>query len=152
MEEWFDTWVMGHRATEPQRIDLRDDLNKLSYAIIGACIEVHRHLGPGFLESVYEFALSKELLLRGHRVERQVRIPIDYKGEIICEHVLDLVVDDQVVLELKSAESLHPVHAAQLHSYLKAGAFELGLLINFNVSVLKDGVRRIILKSAETET
>jgi len=140
---------MGHRATEPQRNGLREELNKLSFAIIGACIEVHRHLGPGFLESVYEYALAKELALRGHKLERQVRISIEYKGEAICEHVLDIVVDGSIVLELKSAERLHPVHAAQLHSYLKAGAYELGLLINFNVPVLKDGVRRIVLNSAE---
>ncbi len=140
---------MGHRATEPQRDNLREELNALSYAIIGACIEVHRTLGPGFLESIYEHAVFIELTHRGHRVQRQLRIPIEYSGERIAEHVLDFVVDDQIVIELKSVEDLHAVHGAQVHSYLKAGAFELGLLINFNVAVLKNGVKRILLKSAE---
>ena len=142
---------MGREAAEPQRRVLREKTDQLSFAIIGAAIEVHRYLGPGFLESIYEEALAIELRGRGHEVERQIRIPIDYKGDVIGEHVLDLIVDGDIVIELKACEQLHPVHAAQLHSYLKAGAFELGLLINFNVPVLKDGVRRVILRAEGTE-
>ena len=121
----------------------------MAYATIGAALEVHRHLGPGFLECVYEEAMARELALRGLRFDRQFRVPIDYKDAKVGEHVLDFVVEGELVVELKAVEQLIAVHAARVNSYLKAGAFELGLLINFNVPVLKDGVRRIILKTAE---
>jgi GxxExxY protein len=126
-------------------------MNDLSFSILGAAIEVHRHLGPGFLEAVYEEALAIELRLRGLRFERQARIPVEYKGVLLCEHVLDLVVEGRIVLELKASETMHQVHRAQLHSYLKAGSYELGLLINFNVACLKDGVRRVILRAEGAE-
>ncbi|MDQ3339724.1 MAG: GxxExxY protein [Myxococcota bacterium] len=134
--------------TQRRREVLRDEINQLTFAIIGAAIEVHRTLGPGYLEKIYDEALAIELRLRGHTVDRQQRIPIEYKGVLLAEHVLDMVVDGEIVLEIKAVEDIHRVHCAQLHSYLTAGAFELGLLINFNVPVLKDGVKRVILTSA----
>ena len=109
-----------------------------------AAIEVHRHLGPGFLESVYETALVLELEARGIAVARQVPVTVMYKGRSVAESRLDLVVEDELVVELKAADALLPIHHAQVISYLKAGAFELGLLINFNVPLLRDGFRRIV--------
>ena len=120
-------------------------LDRYTGQIIGAAIEVHRHLGPGFLESVYETALIAELELRGVALERQVAIPIDYKGRRIAEARLDLVVEGEVVVELKAVDDLVPIHRAQLISYLRAGPFPVGLLINFNVPILRQGIRRFIL-------
>lgn len=131
------TSVVAKQDPDPQ-------LEACTYAVIGAAIEVHRHLGPGFLESIYEEALVRELGSRGLQVQQQLVIPVLYKGSVIAESRVDLLVDDQLVIELKAVETLLPVHTAQLLSHLKAGAFQLGLLINFNVPVLKkDGVRRV---------
>lgn len=138
---------MERRDAEAQRSEPRQEINEWTSSIIGAAIEVHRALGPGYLESIYEQALAIELALRGHLVRRQVRLPIEYKGKLVGEHRLDFLVEDEVVVELKAVEAVMPVHLAQLHSYLMAGAFELGLLINFNVPVLKNGIRRILLKN-----
>jgi GxxExxY protein len=113
-------------------------------AAIGAAIEVHRHLGPGFLETIYEEALCLELNLRRVSYQRQVPIPVRYKGREIAQTKLDLIVENQLVIELKAVTALLPIHVAQLISYLKAGPFRLGLLINFNVSVLRTGIRRVI--------
>jgi GxxExxY protein len=112
--------------------------------IIGACIEVHRHLGPGLLESAYEASLCSELDLRSIRFERQVAVPVNYKGlDLPCCYRLDLLVQRRVVVELKCVERLLPIHVAQLLTYLKLTTYEAGLLINFNVALLKQGIRRI---------
>jgi GxxExxY protein len=114
--------------------------------IIGAAIEVHRHLGPGLLESAYENCLCHEFEVRGIPFESQVALPIDYKGlRLDCGYFMDLVVDNTVVLELKSVEYVLPVHEAQLLTYLRLSKKRVGLLINFNVPVLKNGITRRIL-------
>ena len=139
---------MGRQDAEHAKTDARpepsDELEHLAHAVIGAAIEVHRYLGPGFLESIYEAALALELDARKVRFQRQVPIEVTYKTRVIGESRLDLVVENQLVVELKHVESLLPLHRAQLLSYLKAGAFQLALLINFNVPILRDGVRRVI--------
>jgi GxxExxY protein len=118
-------------------------LNGLSGAIIGAAIEVHRQLGPGMLESAYEACLEFELTARGHSVERQKALPVTYKGSALdCLFRLDMVVDGKVLVELKSVESLLPVHRAQTLSYLRLSGLPLALLINFYGPTLKEGVRR----------
>jgi GxxExxY protein len=113
--------------------------------IIGCAIEVHRNLGPGLLESIYEKALCHEMGANGIRYENQVLIPIIYKSNKLGDHRLDLLVEGQIIIELKAAERIEPVFKAQLLSYLKMTGKKLGLLINFNVPVLKDGITRIIL-------
>ena len=122
-----------------------EELNRLSDAVIGAAIEVHRVLGPGFLESVYEEALCVELGLKGIPFVRQAPVAVDYKGHPVGEARLDLLVDGRLAVELKAVESLLPIHKAQVRSYLCATGYPLGLLINLNVRVLTDGVKRIIL-------
>ena len=117
----------------------------LTEQIIGCAIEVHRSLGPGLLESLYEKALCHEFELYGIRYVNQCVVPIIYKGTRIGEHRLDLLVDDKVVVELKAVERMDAVFRAQLLSYLKLSGNNLGLLINFNVPVLKDGITRISL-------
>ena len=117
----------------------------MSHKVIGAAIEVHRFLGPGLLESVYEAALCRELRLRGVATERQVRIPINYKGEELdCHMKLDLLVEKNVIVEVKSVDKVLSVHRAQLLTYLKLQRLWLGLIINFNVVMLRDGVRRVL--------
>jgi GxxExxY protein len=126
--------------------DGADELDPLTGAVIGAAIEVHRILGPGLLESVYQEALSHELGLRGIPFEVQVKVPIEYKGRILGDDLkMDVVVDGRVVLELKSVDRLDPIHEAQLLTYLRLSRIQVGLLINFNVRVLKDGIRRRVL-------
>lgn len=111
--------------------------------IIGAAIEVHRHLGPGLLESVYETAMAYELAQAGLTVERQKPVPVSYKGLKFEEgYRLDLLVAGRVVVELKCVDAMLPIHDAQLLSYLKLTGFKVGLLINFKVPVLKQGIRR----------
>lgn len=121
-----------------------DTLDELAHAVIGAAIEVHRVLGPGFLEEHYEEALCIELELRGIPYERQVVLALDYKGRPIGKGRLDILICGQLVLELKAVEHLAPIHTAQLIAYLKATKRALGLLLNFNVVLMKDGVKRII--------
>jgi len=117
----------------------------LSHEVIGAAIEVHRLIGPGLLESVYEMALCRELWLRGLGVERQVSVPVKYKGECLNCHVkLDLLVERTVIVEVKTVEKVIPVHRAQLLTYLRLQKLWLGLLINFNFEVLRYGVRRVL--------
>jgi GxxExxY protein len=118
--------------------------DRLAHAVIGAAIEVHRILGPGFLESVYEAALAIELRLRGIPFERQKQIALTYKNCEIGEGRLDLLVEKRLVVELKAADTLAPIHRAQVISYLKASGLRLGLLINFNVPVLRDGLERVV--------
>ena len=125
-------------------VQLEAELSQISHQVIGAAMEVHRVLGPGFLESVYEEALSTELHLRGVPFERQVPAPVLYKGKVVGEGRLDMVVRDTVIVELKTVEALAQIHTAQLLSYLKATGYQLGLLINFNVPVLRQGIKRII--------
>ena len=121
-------------------------LNDLSGAIIGAAIEVHRELGPGLLESVYEECLKIELQSRGMNVETQVDLPLFYKGTPTGKtYRIDMLVNDEVILELKSVESLKTVNEIQLVTYLKLSHKKIGLLINFNVDILKKGIRRRIL-------
>ena len=122
-----------------------DELNRLSEKIIGAGIEVHRRLGPGLLESAYEECLCHELKLNGLSFERQRPLPVTYKGVTLdCGYRLDVVVERFIILELKTVEALLPIHEAQLLTYLKLSGLRLGLLMNFNVPVLKDGVKRMI--------
>lgn len=131
---------MNHKGTETQR----QNLNDLSHQVIGLCIEVHRELGPGLLESAYEEALAYELAQARLMFERQREVPLLYKGvELDCEYRLDFIVDGQLLLELKAVTELLPIHQAQLLTYLKLEHLPLGLLINFNVPVLKDGIRRV---------
>jgi GxxExxY protein len=126
-------------------------LDDLAHAVIGAAIEVHRTLGPGFLESVYEQALSIEFESRSIPYIRQPVIEIQYKGHPIGEGRLDFLVADRLVVELKAVEQLAPIHTAQVMPYLKATGHHLGLLINFDVPVLKEGIKRVVLTRNRAE-
>lgn len=117
----------------------------LTGAIIGAAIEVHRQLGPGLLESAYEECLAVELKDGGFSVERQTVLPVTYKGRALdAGYRIDLLVNDEVIVELKAVQKLEPIHDAQLLTYLKLAGKRHGLLFNFNVAVLKDGIRRMV--------
>jgi GxxExxY protein len=121
------------------------DINQLSSKIIGAAIEVHKTLGPGLLESTYEKCLCYELNLRGIPFTNQVSLPVVYKGkQLDCRYQMDLVVENTIILELKSCEKVEPIHQAQLLTYLKLSGLNLGLLLNFNVPVMRDGITRIV--------
>jgi GxxExxY protein len=125
----------------------RDKLNKLSAEILDACICVHRELGPGLLESVYEYALLKEFELRGISATNQVVIELFYKGHPTGKfYEMDILVENEIVVELKAVDIMHPVYDAQLISYLRLADKRLGFLINFNVALLKDGFRRFANK------
>lgn len=124
----------------------QEKLNKISGIILDSAIEVHKQLGPGLLESVYEICLYKELRSRNLFVERQIPIPIIYKGEKLnADFRIDLLVEKEVVVELKAVEMMLPVHEAQLLTYMKLAEKHLGLLINFNVPKLIEGFRRRVL-------
>lgn len=125
----------------------KDELNALSGAIIDAAMEVHREFGPGLLERVYEAALARELALRGISSRRQVAAPVIYKGEILDDEAyrIDLLVEEAVVVELKTVPALLPIHESQLHTYLRLSQKCLGLLINFNVTLLRDGIKRHVI-------
>ncbi len=126
--------------------------HELTHEIIGAAIEVHRLLGPGLLESAYEECLNRELVLRNLAVERQVPVPVVYKDvKLECGYRIDLVVERKVVLELKSIECFAPVHEAVMLTSLRLSGYRIGLLINFNVSILKDGIRRFVFEQKEEE-
>ncbi len=126
------------------------NFNELTEAIIGAAMEVHRALGPGLLESIYEMCLCRELSIRGIPFERQVLIPVEYKGvKLDCGYRADIVVDGTILLEIKAIDSLLPIHDAQLLSYLKLGGWKIGLLVNFNVELLKNGLRRRVFGLVE---
>jgi GxxExxY protein len=121
------------------------EINQLSSKIIGAAIEVHRALGPGLLESAYEKCLCHELKLRGLSFDNQRPLPLVFKGEEIdCGYRLDVVVDNAIILELKSCEKIEPIHKAQLLTYLKLSGLALGLVLNFNVPVMRRGIVRIV--------
>lgn len=121
------------------------ELDGLANKVIGAALEIHRHLRPGFLESVYEEALAIELGLRGIVFERQRPVAVYYKNRPAGVYRVDLLVGGSLVVELKAAEKILPIHKAQLISYLKVSGLPLGLLINFNEKLLKDGIQRIVL-------
>jgi GxxExxY protein len=140
---------MGRRGAEDAEgkgglVEPDGELNRVTEAVIGAAIEVHRVLGPGYLESLYERAMCLEMTERGIAFVRQAPFSIFYKGAPIGETRLDLLVDRQLLVELKATEGCVPVHLAQVMSYLKATRLTLGLLINFNVRSLRHGVRRVI--------
>jgi GxxExxY protein len=121
-------------------------INELTHEIIGAAIEVHRTLGPGLLESSYRECLCRELSLRNIEFQRERRLPVQYKGiRLGCGYRLDVLAANLVVVEIKAVDALAPIHEAQLLTYLRLGGWKVGLLINFNVVVLKDGIRRLIL-------
>jgi GxxExxY protein len=129
------------------------NLNELTEAIIGSAMEVHRTLGPGLLESTYEMCVCRELSIRGVSFERQVPIAVEYKGvKLDCGYRADIVVDGMILVEIKAIDSLLPIHDAQLLSYLKLGGWKIGLLINFNVELLKNGLRRRVLGLVEEVT
>ena len=124
---------------------MKTELNKITEIIIGAAMAVHRELGPGLLESAYEACLAYELPERGLGVERQKALPVRYRGvNVDCGYRIDLLVEGKVIVELKAVERLEAIHKAQLISYLKLSGCKVGLLINFNVKVLKDGIRRLV--------
>ena len=120
--------------------------NQITQDIIGCAIEVHRHLGPGLLESAYEVALSRELYLQGIESQRQKRLPLHYKGiDLGLSYRIDILVAETVVVEIKDVEKVLPIHEAQLLTYLKLGRYQVGLLLNFNVPQLRDGIVRKVL-------
>jgi len=124
----------------------RMDINQLTGKVIGAAIEVHKSLGPGLLESIYEECLCIELRLKKIPFEKQKELPIEYKGvKLHSAYRIDIVVDERLIVELKACESLQPIHDAQLLTYLRLTGIKYGLLINFNVPVLKEGIKRLAL-------
>ncbi len=126
------------------------DINKLSSKIIGAAIEVHKALGPGLLESAYEECLCHDLDSGVLSIERQKPLAVWYKGiKLDCGYRLDVVVENKIILELKSCEKIEPIHKAQLLTYLKLSGLNLGLILNFNVTIMKDGIVRIVNKLKE---
>ena len=121
------------------------NINDLTGQVIGAAIEVHKALGPGLLESTYEECLCVELGLRTISYERQKEVPIKYKGAALdCAYRLDIVVPNKLIVELKACDSIEPIHEAQLLTYLKLTGIKVGLLINFNVTLLKEGIKRFV--------
>jgi GxxExxY protein len=141
---------MNHRGTEThresQREPISDAVNEVSGIIIDAALQVHKALGPGLLESVYEECLSYELESRGLDVERQVQVPLVYRElQFDCGFRIDLLVNDEVVVEIKAVECVLPIHTAQLLTYLKVMENRVGLLINFNVTKIKNGIHRFVL-------
>ncbi|MCC7116891.1 MAG: GxxExxY protein [Anaerolineales bacterium] len=122
------------------------EINKTTESIIGAAIEVHKHLGPGLLESAYEECLCHELSLRNIPFQRQVPLPVAYKGtKLDCGYRIDLLVNNEVVVELKSVDSILPIHEAQTLTYMRLGSWKVGLILNFNVPILVKGVKRLVL-------
>jgi len=121
------------------------DINKLSSKIIGAAIEVHKALGPGLLESTYEECLCYEFSLRRISYEKQKPLPVVYKDkQLDCGYRIDVVVENAIILELKACEKIEPIHKAQLLTYLKLSGLKLGLLLNFNVPIMRNGIMRIV--------
>ena len=135
-----------HQDTKTPRKDLPEDLERLATVVVDAAIKVHSVLGPGLLESVYEACLAYELTNRGLKVASQVWLPIIYEGMKLDAGLrIDLLIEDQIVIELKSVETILPVHHAQLITYLKLSGHRLGFLMNFNARLLKDGLHRRVL-------
>ena len=130
---------------ESAEMTKKERLNRITERIIGAAIEVHRDLGPGLLESAYESCLAFELVERGLKVEQQKPLPVVYREvKLDCGYRLDLLVEEAVIVEVKAVDRLAPIHKAQLLAYLRLSGCKVGLLINFNVKVLKDGIRRVV--------
>ena len=124
----------------------KKSINEIAEIIIGAAIAVHKELGPGLLESTYEACLIYELVQSGLKVESQKSLPVCYRGvQVDCGYRIDLLVEDQIILELKAVEKMEPIHEAQLLWYLKLSGCKVGLLINFNTKLLKNGIRRLVL-------
>jgi len=124
---------------------LSDDLERLAHDVIGCCVQVHRALGPGLLETIYARAVGIELAAQAIPFEAEKSFPVFYRGSLLCHQRLDLLVADRIVLEVKSVERLDSIHVAQVLSYLHVADVRLGLLINFNESILKSGIRRVIV-------
>lgn len=121
------------------------DIDTLSNVIIGAGILVHRTMGPGLLESAYESCMAYELRSRGINIERQKPLPVRYKGVLLdCGYRLDMVVEQKIIVEFKAVAKLDPIHEAQMQTYLKISKYTVGLIMNFNVKLLKDGIRRFV--------
>lgn len=135
---------IGGQKSRIARAEPDERLDQLARAVVDAALEVHRYLGPGYLESIYEEALAVELTLRDLPFSRQIPIPVQYKGQPVGQGRLDFLLDEALVVELKAVDALLPVHKAQVISYLKATRRQLGLLINFNVAALSQGIQRII--------
>ena len=132
-------------AENAEHAEVEKRINEITEEIIGAAIAVHRELGPGLLESAYEACLVYELAERGLNVEQQKALPVTYRGvKVDCGYRIDLLIEGQVVVELKAIEKLEPIHEAQLLSYLKLSGCHVGLLINFNVKMLKQGIKRFV--------
>lgn len=122
------------------------DIDELTRKVIGCAIEVHRELGPGLLESTYEQCLARELDLAGIQFKIQWPLPVEYKGtRLDCGHRVDILIEDRLILELKAVDEFKGIHAAQLLTYMKLAQVKVGLLINFNVEVLKNGIKRFML-------
>jgi GxxExxY protein len=139
---------MNHKDTKADvlsRKPLGVEVEQAAHAVIGGAIEVHSKVGPGFLESVYEEAMAIELAARRIPFKRQAAFGLEYKGQRIGEGRMDLLVNDCLVVELKAVDDLAPIHFAQAISYLRATGHRLALLINFNVPILKQGIRRVVL-------
>ena len=149
MVYWREVNRQGRQERQQKkRIKMREPsqrVDELARQVIGAAIEVHRILGPGFLESVYEEALALEFDLRDIPSERQKSIVVEYKTKIAGDSRLDYLVGEELIVELKAVETVHPIHTAKVISYLKMTNLELGLIINFNVPQLRDGIKRIVL-------
>jgi GxxExxY protein len=125
---------------------IQEDRDGLTELVIGLAIDVHRALGPGLLESTYEACLSKELSDHGVKFGRQVAMPLTYKGETIdCAYRIDLKIEDKLLVELKSVDRIQPIHEAQLLTYMRLSGIKTGLLMNFNVRLLKNGLKRFVL-------
>ena len=150
------SFLVHHRGTKDtekhkgfmdgKRMNDKEKANELSREIIDAAIEVHKGLGPGLLESAYEACLCQELALKKNPFQQQIALPIDYKGiKVENSYRVDLVVDNLVIVEIKAVEKFHKIHHAQLLTYLRLTNLWLGLLINFNVPLLKQGLKRLVL-------
>ena len=135
---------MPHPGEPPAYFEPDTELNALTHAVIGAAIEVHREIGPGLDEESYESALAIEFRVSGISFARQVRIDVHYKGEKIGKRFIDFIVGGRIVVELKAIEAIGKVHLAQVRTYLKLTKLTIGLLINFNTAVLRDGIKRVI--------
>lgn len=136
---------MNRQGAKSARNEPNTDVDTLAHSVIGAAIEVHRHLGPGYLESVYEEAIAIEFEIQGIPYKRQHGIAVSYKGRPVGQGKIDFIVGEKLVVELKAIETLLPLHTAQLISYLKATGCQLGLLINFDERTLRQGVKRVVL-------
>ena len=134
-------------AESTESTEMKSNINEITDVIIGAAIAVHKELGPGLLESAYEACLTFELADQKVKIERRKGLPIKYRGvQLDCGYRIDLLVEDKVVVELRAVQRLEPIHEAQLLSYLKLSGCKVGLLINFNVKVPKDGIKRLVYK------